>query len=183
MKKTLLFVATMLVACNLFAQEIERRNGYIGICAGPAFPVGDIDNSQISGGAQLNLVNFGYLFSDHVGIAATWFGTSFVAKYDSDYSIGTGGMLAGPLFSTATKDYKGEFDFKPMIGFARGNERYMNETYTTSAAFACALSGTARWNCGRKISVSAGLDYYFVKPDGLNMSSFAIMFGINYRLK
>lgn len=173
------------LAINAFAQDPEIRKGYIGVCFGAAFPVEDIDNDAISEATQTNIANFGYLFSPHIGIAATWFRTIFVPKLDDEMSSGLGGLLIGPLFSVPTPSCKVQFDFIPMIGFGRGTLPTHEGpwTYSKSTDFAAGLKGAVRWNCGRRISVSGGLNYYYGKPENVNLSSFAIMFGVNYRIK
>ena len=192
MRKVALSIIVVLLTCSLFAQETGVSNeanqdfaprGYIGISFGPAFPTGDIDSDAISGGVHLNLVSFGYLFSKHVGIAATWFGTSFVSKNDSKNSIGMGGLLAGPLFSTSTSTGKFEYDFKPMIGFANGTVITNNKASSSDRAIAFGVGGAIRWNCWSKISLSCGIDYYSGKPESVDLSSSALVIGINYRLR
>src|SRR5690554_4991522 len=53
---------------------IQQRRGYIGLSLGPSFAVGDVSDFPV--GIMLNLVDFGYLFTDNIGIAAKWFGTA-----------------------------------------------------------------------------------------------------------
>ena len=192
MKKLVLFAIAVLFAGNLFAQNAETANvsepaqtrrGYIGITVGPAFPLGDVSNDAVSGGVHFNIVNFGYLFTEHIGIAATWFGTSFSSKIDNKTSIGLGGVMAGPLFSTTSQNRKFEYDFKPMIGFANGTLIEDNRTSSSSRAFAFGVGGTIRWNCWEKFSLSGGIDYYNGQPEDVDLSSFAIVIGVNYRLK
>ena len=193
MKRITLFAIAALFTGSLFAQNVENENlsdqsidirkGYIGITFGPAFPTGDIDNDAISGGAHLNIANFGYLLSEHVGIAATWFGTSFYSKYDSKTSLGLGGIMVGPLLSTASQSRKVEYDLKTMIGFANGTLIEDNETSSSSRALALGIGGAVRWNCWKKFSLSCGIDYYNSKPESINLSSYAFVIGVNYRLK
>ena len=57
----------------------QKRKGYIGISLGPSIPLGDFSNPSSGAaktGLHLNLVNFGYLITDNVGIAAIWFGAA-----------------------------------------------------------------------------------------------------------
>lgn len=145
--------------------------------------MGDVDNSAVSGGLQLNIVNFGYLTGEHVGIAATWFGTSFVSKANNDDYIGLGGMLFGPLLSTSSASSEFDFDLKPMVGFGTGSARVNGYSTSSSMSFVFGLGGAVRWNCGNRISLSVGADYYHSKPDDVDLSSLAILFGINYRFK
>lgn len=186
MKKCLLLLAALMLAYTSFAQDVQDepviRKGYIGIAFGTAFPVGDIKSSAVSGGAQLTLVNFGYLISDHVGVAAKWFGTSFTSKYDNDTGIGLGGMMFGPLFSAHDKTRKVEFDFIPMIGYGRGTLISDGTSSTSSSSVTFGVSGATRWNCGKRISLSLGIDYIHGVPDDVDLSSVGIVFGLNLRL-
>jgi len=191
MKKITLFAFMVLFTGSLFAQNVETENlfdedfrrGYIGFTFGPAFPTGDIDKDAISGGAHLNIVNFGYLFSKNVGIAATWFGTSFISKDDNKSGIGLGGIMAGPLLSTASQNRKMEYDLKPMIGFANGTVIENNKNSSSSRTIALGIGGALRLNCWKMVSLSVGIDYYNSKPESIDLSSYALVFGVNYRLK
>ncbi len=189
MKKLFLFI--VLVA--LFAQvrvlraQDESCKGYIGLTVGPAFMTGELKDF-FNTGVEFS-VNFGYLFIPHVGIQSSIFGTSFPVKENSSTTLGLTGLLVGPLFSTATTTGKIEFDFRPAIGFASGSAT-MNEQSTTtkSTTLALGLGGSLRWNCWRRISLSANLDYYYGKPKDdsaqkveMDLSSFGISVGINYR--
>lgn len=183
MKKIVLIVIATALAVGAFAQEPEIRRGYIGLSLGVAFPAGDIDGDAVSGGAQLNLVDFGYLFSQNVGIAATLFGTAFISKADSKSSLGMGGIMVGPLFSFASKSYKTEFDLKPMIGFANGTLISDGSTSSSKRDIALGLGAAMRINVGRKVSLTVGADYYYATPEDVDLSSFAIKIGVNFRLK
>ena len=186
MKKITTLIIAVLFIGDLFSQDIETediRKGYIGISMGPAFPIGDIKNDMISGGMHLNLVNFGYLFSEHIGISATWFGSSFVSKENSKNAIGLGGIMVGPLFSKSISNNQLEIDFKPLIGFANGTLIEGNKTSSSSRTLALGSGITARWNCWSKFSLSFGFDCYSAKPEDVDLSSCAVVFGVNYRLK
>lgn len=183
MKKLLLAAIAMAFAVGAYAQEqTDIRKGYVGITLGPAFPTGDVEGSMVSG-AQMTLVNFGYLLSPHIGIAAKWFGNAFVSNEDSNIGIGVGGLVTGPLFSFATTDRKVEFDLIPMIGFGAGNEKVYGLSYTTCTSAVFGMAAAARWNCGGRISLSVGVDFLSTSPENVDLSAVGVVFGVNYRLK
>ncbi len=194
-KFTVIFFLLFITENNLFSQETEAvnpRKGFIGIAIGPAFAMGDY--GSVDGGAQLNLINFGYLFSPNLGIAGTWFGTSFApaGTNDSDEMMGLGGMMFGPMGSIPVNNYKFQFDARLLIGYAGGNipksAKSMAATEMPSA-FAYGGGISARWNCSKYIVLSLNYDIYSATPDfggqigKIDMTSSAMTFGVAYRLK
>lgn len=155
------------------------RKAYVGIGIGGAIMTESYDN--VDGGIQVN-INFGYLFSKNIGIAASFLSTSFDLSNYSDTSIGLTGLMAGPLFSTATDTQMFEFDLRPMIGFASGSVTIGKTSGTTDeTAFAFGVGGSARWNCSSRISISGNVDYYHAKINGVDLSSVGITAGVNFR--
>jgi len=160
-------------------QETKKRKGYVGLGIGGAFLTEDYSN--VSGGIQVN-VNFGYLFTKNVGINASFLSTSFDLSNYEDSSIGLIGFLTGPLFSTATSNQAVEFDLRPTIGFASGSVSVGNKSGTTDeTAFAFGVGGSVRWNCGKRVSVSGNVDYYNAEVSDVDLSSFGITAGVNFR--
>ncbi|MDR0798263.1 MAG: porin family protein [Dysgonamonadaceae bacterium] len=160
------------------------RKGYIGVSFGMATLLTDYDEIDSSGG-QFNL-NFGYLFSKNVGLAASLFTTSYLPsnwRIEEDRSIGLSGLVVGPLFSFATESHIVEFDFKPMVGYGNGVEVWNGASYSTKTTFVCNLGASVRWNCSNSISLSANLDYIYGKPRNIDFSSFGLNVGVAYRLK
>ncbi len=196
MKKLFIIVALVafMAPANVSNAQDEQRKGYIGIAVGPAFLTGDVkDIFNFGTGVEVGF-NFGYLFSPNIGVSASIFGTTFPVddpKAKSDLTYGLSGLLFGPLFSTASPTGKVEFDFRPTIGFANGTMTLNEESGSSKKmTFAAGVGGSLRWNCWRRVSLSANLDYYYGKPKSdddppieMGLSSFGISFGINYRLK
>ncbi|MDR2810616.1 MAG: porin family protein [Tannerellaceae bacterium] len=155
--------------------------GYIGLSIGGASLTKDISNA--SGGIQAN-INFGYLFTEHVGIAATAFATSYKLSNYDNATVGLSGTLVGPLFSTLSGNGAIQFDFRPAIGLAQGTVTVGSVSGNTDDfVFAAGAGASVRWNCSRKISLSANFDYFSGKPDDVDLSSYGLTVGINYRLK
>ncbi|MDR1347157.1 MAG: porin family protein [Prevotellaceae bacterium] len=183
LKKTLLLIAFIGFVSNtvIHAQDVETRKGFIGIGLGPAIPTGSFVKDNCDVGFQFN-IDFGYLFSKNIGIAASAFGTSMASKWQSKNTIGLTGLMAGPLFSVPSGAF--EFDFKPMLGYARGI-LYLGDDDVSSSKLTFTYGGGAavRWNCWRKFSLSASAIYCYGKPERVDLSTIGIVVGAAYRLK
>ena len=189
MKKLFVFavLVAMMASANVLKAQPERK-AYVGLNAGPAFMLGELKDYFESPGVGIS-INFGYLFTPHAGIHAAFFGTQFTVKGNSSNTLGLSGMLAGPLFSTATESGKVEFDFRPTIGFAQGAATIEQQSaQTKNVTFAFGAGGSLRWNCWSRVSLAANLDYYYGKPQDdsaqkveMDLSSFGFSFGVNYR--
>jgi hypothetical protein len=183
LKKIILLIAfiSFVNVSVIHAQDSETRKGFIGIGLGAAIPIGSFVSDNCDVGFQFN-IDFGYLFSKNVGIAASAFGTSMASKYQSENSVGLTGLMAGPLFSVASGAV--EFDFKPMLGYARGVLYLGNDDSSTSKlTFTYGGAVAVRWNCWKKFSLSANVMYCYGKPEGMDLSSIGVMAGVAYRLK
>lgn len=151
---------------------LERRRGYIGMSAGPAFPVGDFAKAN-NGGADVGfnfcVLNFGYLFNDYFGITATFFGGEHGFEYrgDDDYAPWSfGGVSVGPLISfPVTRRF--EIDLRPMLGVCGTSTpdlyAYDEYDYATSLSFHGNLM--FRYHVGRKVSILLGGEYFFTRAD------------------
>ncbi|MDR1984212.1 MAG: porin family protein [Prevotellaceae bacterium] len=184
LKKSLLIIVLIgFVSVSVHAQDSETRKGFIGISLGAALPMGEFNKKYCNTGMQFN-VDFGYLFSKNIGISAALFGTDFAAKRNTKNSVGLSGLLVGPLFSTATSNGKIEFDFKPMAGFAQGNLYESNDDVSSSkTTFTCGGGAALRWNCWKRFALSGNVNYYYGKPETIDLSSLGIMVGVVYRLR
>jgi len=152
---------------------LQHRKGYIGLSLGPSFAIGDL--SELPVGLILNLVDFGYLFTDNIGIAAKWFGT---AHAESGATFGVGGLMAGLLASTPISE-KINFEGKALIGF--GASTLTDGTYseTSEAYFGYDLGVGLRFNTSEKVSLLLNADYIGVS----DYSSVNLTFGVAFRLK
>jgi hypothetical protein len=158
------------------------RKGYVGLGIGGASMMDNL-NGAYDVGTQVN-INFGYLFSKNIGIAASFFSTDFPSARVDNNAIGLQGIMVGPLLSTfAGASEKVELDLRPMIGSAQAHVTIGNKSGRTTddAIIALGLGVSARFNLSNYFSLSANLDYFNGEVDGINMSSVGIMIGANYR--
>jgi hypothetical protein len=153
--------------------DIQQRKGYIGLSIGPSFGVGDV--SELPVGIMLNLVDFGYLFTDNIGIAAKWYGT---AHTESGISAGVGGLLAGLLFSTPISE-KINFEGKALVGPGVQVLSYDGDSETSDVYFGYDLGISFRFNTSKKVSLLLNADYIGV----YDYNSVNLTFGVAYRLK
>lgn len=169
----------------------ERRKGYIGLSLGPSIPVGDFADKS-SGiaktGVQLNLINFGYLFSEIFGVSATWYGAANPVDVDGFGPWSYGGIMAGALFSFPASE-KVDWDYRIMIGYSvtslPGTES--GTLSKQASAFAFNTGTTFRLNAGNKVALLFSADYFFSKPEFFGRSygigTLSLGFGVAYRLK
>ena len=169
----------------------EKRKGYIGLTLGVSIPLGDFADKRIGvakTGSQLNLVTFGYLFSDNVGIAGTWFGAANAVDADGFDPWSYGGIMVGPLLSFPFAEII-EWDFKPLLGYAITMIPDLGDGTEQAASIAFNLGTQLRIHVGEKFSLLLSGDYfstnavfkdYGIKQD---VSTFSIVFGAAYRLK
>lgn len=172
----------------------KKRKGYIGMSFGASIPVGDFADKNIGGaktGVELSLVDFGYLISENLGIAARWFGGA--NPLDSNYDIDPwsyGGVLVGPLVSYPISE-KIDWDLRPMIGYAVTIMPDAGAYYNVDPAMSFAFNfGTQfRFHVAEKISLLLHADYFSTKAKfdefGMeqNIATFSLGFGVAYRLQ
>ena len=171
----------------------DRRKGYIGISMGASIPVGgfaDISNGLAKTGIHINLLNFGYLFSENFGVCATWFGAAN-ALNTSDYIYtpwAYGGIMAGPLLSYQISE-KVEWDFRPMFGYSVTTLPDFGPVTETSTAFAFNIGTQIRVNVAKRITLLFHADFFHTQPEFVfyktyqNINTISIGSGVAYRLK
>lgn len=161
---------------NQFAygdNELQHRKGYIGLSIGPSFAIGDLSDLPV--GAILNLVDFGYLFTNNIGVAAKWFGT---AHAESGATFGIGGLMGGLLASTPISE-KINFEGKALIGPGLFVASYDGDSETSETYFGYDLGVGLRFNTSEKVSLLLNADYIGLS----DYSSINVTFGVAYRLK
>lgn len=154
-------------------KESNKRKGYIGLSLGPSFGVGDV--SDLPTGAALNLVDFGYLFTDNIGIAAKWLGTGYS---EGGVDFGMGGLLGGLLASTPISS-RVNFEGKVLIGVSVFTAKYDGHSETSDTYFGYDLGVGVRFNTSDKVSLLLNADYLGAD----DYSSINLTFGVAYRLK
>ncbi len=193
--------------------EVPRRRGYIGITVGPSIPLGDFakkENFQFgsgltgpektSVGLQLNLINFGYLFSNHLGLSAAWFGAAYNRSSNRAYELdpwSCGGIMVGPLLSFDMSE-KVEWGLTPMLG--RSVCSGMGESTTKpqleqSAGLVFNMGSVHRFHVSKNFSLLLTANFFFSKlkfGDWTQMAPVAreqpikalsLGFGLAYRIK
>lgn len=185
MKKTLLVSLLTLASTFAFSQSSRNRNGYIGINIGPSFPVGQLKNDGLAKtGLNVSLINFGYLFSNNLGIAAKLSGNAHEIDSSGEYwSYGT--ILAGPLYSTPLSS-RVEWDLRGLVGY--GNASVETDYFVAEGnGLAYSLGTGIRNNFSNKWALTVNLDYLAVQPkgdfEGDKFSAIDLSIGISYRLK
>ncbi len=168
-----------------------KRKGYLGGTLGVSFPVGDFANKSnglAETGMQINLVNFGYLFGENIGITAIWFGATNPLDSKGDDSWAYGGIVVGPLVSFSLSE-KVEWDFRPMIGYASTEVSYLGLNPKQSLSFALNVGTLFRINVGKKVALLLNADYFSTKPEfkdfefSQKIGTISLGFGAAYRLK
>lgn len=153
-----------------------EKRGYIGFSAGMAYSGG-----MRSIGGYISPIDFGFLLTPNVGIAAkigaraydledqTFYGQ----RYDEDISLAS--MMVGGLLSLPTSKYD-RFELKPLIGFARYQ---LEGNWVGRTLFSWELGGQYRRHLGRTVDFYTGL--------GLNQVNgfydWTISFGFGFRLR
>ncbi|MGE0770443.1 MAG: hypothetical protein AB7K37_01940 [Cyclobacteriaceae bacterium] len=195
-------IAELLVGSNLAAQvnalggdeSVAKRKGYIGLIIGFSTPQGDYLNHRrgnASVGSHLNLVRFGYVFTNRVGMAGHWYGgANFYRGSNQLWSYG--GMLVGPTLSSYSKERpnpKIEADISPMIGYAVANSPDFGSGAGQSISAAFLFATTLRWNVGEKVVLLVTADWLYSKSYFENYGIYQVIFtstlgiGVAYRLR
>lgn len=178
-------------ATNEVTATSEKRKGYLGGTVGVSFPVGDFANKSkgvAETGVQINVVNFGYLFGDNVGIAAFWFGAANPVDLNNSDPWAYGGILVGPLISFPISQ-KVECDFRPMVGYASTGLPNSGLDPKQSLSFALNVGTLFRINVGKKVALLLNADYFSTKPEfkdfefSQKIGTISLGFGAAYRLK
>lgn len=167
------------------------RRGYIGLSLGASLPVGDFadtSNGMADTGLKLNLIDFGYLFTENIGIAATWFGAANMFVIDDVDPWSYGSIMAGPLFSFPVSGMV-DWDFKPIVGYAVTTVPNFGLGKEQASSFSYSLGSQWRVNVGENVSLLINVDYFSTKPEfselgfEQNIGTITIGAGIAYRLK
>jgi hypothetical protein len=149
------------------------KKGYVGLSVGVNIPMGqfasktgdDLNNAPgfAKSGVQLNLVNFGYLFTEHIGICGVIFAATNNIDVEDVDPWGYGGVLVGPLISYPIGSNI-DWDLRPMIGYSMVNlssrDKIGNQQ---SSAFGMNLGTMFRFHVSKSVSLTLNGDYFFTK--------------------
>jgi opacity protein-like surface antigen len=164
-----------------------ERKGFVGVSLGAAIPVGNI-KEWFNTGFHMSF-DFGYLFSQNVGIYATAFGNVYSIKDGytlsgySDASVNCSGFFVGPLFTAPVSETgKVEFDFKPLLGLVQEHISIESASASGDSQFGFGFGASLRFNLTSRFSLSGNLDYVNAKFDNDDdLSSIGIYIGAAYR--
>jgi len=165
------------------------RKGWIGGGIGAAIPLGNVTDADFGTGALFS-INFGYLFSQNVGIYATVLGTAFPYAH-GDASLGISGFWVGPLFTApVTPTGKVEFDFKPLLGTVKATLTIDDESGNSKSTFSFGAGVSLRFNLTTRFSLSGNIDYinakfdkdtFHINYEDADLSTLGISIGAAYR--
>jgi hypothetical protein len=160
-------------ANSIAVKKNKNRRRYIGISAGASVPIGDFADKSMNNlnagfaktGFQINMMDFGFLFSKHIGIAGKWFGGQYsIDEQGFDNPWVTGGIMFGPLFSVGNDIVA--WDFRPSIGYGVAifpESNYSESSLTDTNMFG--MGTTFRINAAPKLAFLIGLDYLYANPE------------------
>jgi hypothetical protein len=150
------------------------KRGYVGLSVGVNMPMGQFasksgtDVKNIPGyaktGVQLNLINFGYRFTDHIGIC----GSILAAKNDIDIADidpwGYGAIMVGPLF-TFPIDNRIDWDLRPMLGYSIVNlsDHGVDNGNEQTSSLGLSLGTMFRFHITKSVSLTVNGDYFYTK--------------------
>lgn len=131
-------ITMLLILLTTIVYSQERR-GYVGITMGPSFPFGELKRGgnfagkDLSTGASVKLLQFGFLLTDNFGLSASWMGSAYrfesprngngFTGNDTHGFIGYGALLAGPMFSFKVGNIS-RIELKAMLGYLSMNLKY-----------------------------------------------------------
>ena len=193
--------------------ETRTKNGYISVSTGTAFPVGDFANNNTSNdkaglateGAQVNLMDFGYLFSKNFGISVLLGGGIY--SFDKDVRDANFSLfpawthfefMAGPLLSFPLANGDVEFDVRALAGFLNATlptgtfigfpeDSKFVASYGNGWGSAFDIGFGFRFHYNERASLTIRLDYISSKPDLGNgyeqkITAFNLTLGVAFRL-
>lgn len=148
----------------------DGRKGYIGLGLGASF--GKAGNSGATG-LNLNLIDFGYLFQENIGIAGKWGGQGYS---EGGIGFGIGYLMAGPMASWRANPNT-RLEAKAMIGF--GGVTIPELDLKSEIGFAYGFEFQTRFQLSEKASFLT-----FVGYNALSIyNAFSMGIGIAFRLK
>lgn len=181
------------------SQVFDKRSGYIGaslgVASAPYVSSGLDGKLERLTGLQLNFLDFGYLFTENIGLTAKFGGKGFSKE---SMSLGIGYLMLGPLVSWEVSSTS-RFELKPMFGLGymeteitkEGRTRYVSSRYDSyedkttvkvkdksDTLFAYGLEFQYRQHISNNVDWFSVIDYN-IAP----FNTFSARVGIAFRLK
>lgn len=175
---------------DIMSIDDKPKPGYVAVTIGPSFPTGDFADSQngmANTGVNLTLINFGFLFSEHLGISASWFGAAYPLDNDDFDPWSYGGLMVGPLLSFELSE-NAEWDFKPMIGYAVTKAPDIGKGEEEATSFAINLGTLIRVHMSSTFSLALSADLFGTKAKFKDLGfeqdigALSLGLGLAYRL-
>ena len=191
-------ILTILIfICTSYTSEGQTNKGYVGISVGTAIPIGTFKNDGMAvRGLQLSLLNFGYRFTDNIGITVNWGGSAYTIDTDLNDITSFGYLAIGPMFTIPAGTVV-SIDIKPQYAIVYGKDEFIDGSEIEYSGGSGILFGTSvNFDLGGPIGLSfntdifsiskfkeasvAGVDFGEVNFED-NINSFNITVGIQYR--
>ena len=165
MKKIILVSFLSLFVLSVYSQDDDQDSqskAYFGVSLGLAMPGGDIkDDEGLLTGLDLGFINFGYRFSETLGVTLNLVSSGHVADdYLDETTIGVGYFGIGPTY-TASLGGNVSWDIKPqlalgMIGKVRGQGDFDDIDWKGSGFV---IGNSIVFGTSKGIKASINLDY------------------------
>jgi opacity protein-like surface antigen len=189
MKKLLILTSGLIFCMGVFAQETKaplKKNNYLSLSAGPAFPMGDFASKDITTNEQAGMAQSG--LSVNLQYAHTWGTLGIVAQgfYNSHSVQSTTidgiqidmdhwqyyGLMVGPAFiKPVSANGRMILDAKALVGavnanspqFSIGGQPLINEKWNTTVGYGVGMGMKLLF--GKSMFAQLGLDYLAMSPE------------------
>jgi hypothetical protein len=155
------FFTALLIALHVgFLVDAQDKRGYVGVNIGRSY-VFNVNRSERTFGANINLVNAGYSFKNNLGITLKWMGAAHIPADNNKF--GYGAIFIGPMYSVLVAENT-FLDLKFATGLFWMNEKF--KSVFISPDFGTITStGEQSWSSWSLTNFAAGLTlrYHFAK--------------------
>ena len=144
-----------------------KEKGYLGLSVAASIPLGDFGSSSnglAELGIQVSALNFGLLFTEHLGISTTLsVANNPTSRSDlNNWSYGT--LLAGPLVSFQLNE-KITIDGRLQMGYAVATAPDLGMGKDTSTSIAYNAGIVCRYKIGKSLALLLTTDLLYAKPE------------------
>ena len=190
-------LAILTIVCMTHTSEGQTNKGYVGISVGAAIPMGTFkDDGMAQTGLQLSLLNFGYRFTDNIGLTLNWGGSAYTIDAELNDITSFGYLAIGPMFTIPAGDVL-SIDIKPQYALVYGNDEFIDGSEIEYTGGSGILFGTSlNFDLGGPIGISFNTDVFSISKfksasvAGIdlgevdfedNINSFNITIGVQFR--